>query len=180
MQKCALSFFYLLINKGFREIKCQSREIVYQSKVAFGFSLYQENELYSHGKDITGDGIPNLLVLEGGGGSSAFSDSCHVLSLGEQCKLIQTLPVGEFVDLDQDGILEYLTYDGIFTFWHACHADSPAPRMVLAYREGQYRLAPTLMYRPLPEQEVIARKVSEARAQCEKLKAQECLFNCWH
>lgn len=25
MQKCALSFFYLLINKGFREIKCQSR-----------------------------------------------------------------------------------------------------------------------------------------------------------
>lgn len=155
-------------------------QIVYQSKVAFGFSLYQENELYSHGKDITGDGIPNLLVFEGGGGSSAFSDSCHVLSLGEQCKLIQTLPVGEFVDLNEDGILEYLTRDGVFTFWYAGHANSPAPRMVLAYREGQYRLAPTLMYQPLPEQEVIARKVSEARAQCEKLKAQECLFNCWH
>ena len=26
MQKCAFSFFYLLINKGFREIKCQSRD----------------------------------------------------------------------------------------------------------------------------------------------------------
>ena len=26
MQKCTFSFFYLLINKGFREIKCQSRE----------------------------------------------------------------------------------------------------------------------------------------------------------
>jgi len=28
VQKCAFSFFYLLINKGFREIKCQSREKV--------------------------------------------------------------------------------------------------------------------------------------------------------
>jgi len=155
-------------------------QIVYQSKVAFGFSLYQENELYSHGKDITGDGIPNLLVLEGGGGSSAFSDSCHVLSLGEQCKLIQTLPVGEFVDLNEDGILEYLTRDGVFTFWYAGHANSPAPRMVLAYREGQYKLAPTLMYQPLPEQELITRKVSEARSQCEKLKTQKCYFHCWH
>jgi len=28
VQKCAFSFFYLLINKGFREIKCQSQEKV--------------------------------------------------------------------------------------------------------------------------------------------------------
>jgi len=155
-------------------------QLVYQSQVAFGFSLYQENELYSHGNDITGDGLPNLLVFESGGGSSAFSDSCHVLSLGEECKLIQTLPVGEFVDLDQDSILEYLTRDGIFTFWHAGHADSPAPRMVLAYREGQYRLAPDLMYQPLPEQEVITKKIQEVKEECNKLKLQESSLHCWH
>ena len=155
-------------------------QLVYQSQVAFGFSLYPKDEYYSHGDDITGDGIPNLLVLEGGGGSSSFSDSCHVLSLGEECKLIQTLPVGEFVDLDQDSILEYLTCDGIFTFWHAGHADSPAPRMILAYREGQYRLAPDLMYQPLPEQEVITQKIQEVKEECNKLKLQESSLHCWH
>ena len=32
MQKCAFSFFYLLINKWFREIKCQSQEEQMQEK----------------------------------------------------------------------------------------------------------------------------------------------------
>ena len=44
MQKCALSFFYLLINKGFREIKCQSRDKLKKAR--------KRGELSNHGKRL--------------------------------------------------------------------------------------------------------------------------------
>ena len=47
MQKCAFSFFYLLINKGFREIKCQSQEK--ETGDLFG------EVILSSGKKVSGD-----------------------------------------------------------------------------------------------------------------------------
>lgn len=158
----------------------QGDQLSYQSEVGFEFSLYPEDNYYSHSDDITGDGIPNILVIEVGGGGSGMRDKCHVLSLGEQCKLIQELPVGNFADLNQDGILEYLARDHTFTHWQASYSESPDLRLTLAYKDGQYVLSPSLMVKPLPSQEVIAQKVQEVKEECCKLTLQESSLHCWH
>lgn len=158
----------------------KKEELVFQSKVGYAFWLSKEDELYSPVDDITGDGIPNLVVMYSGGGNSSFNQSCYVFSLGDQFRLIQRLPEGEFVDINQDGKLECIGYQMGFTFWHASHAGSPAPKLVYEYCGYDYLLAPALMYQPLPEEEVINKTIEEVKRRCAKVKKSKWDTHCWH
>ena len=136
----------------------RKEELVYQSNIGYSYWLREEDEIYNLGDDITGDGIPNLIVMEDSGGSF-FPGSCQIFSLGEKFRLIQDLPGGYFQDLNRDGKLEYITYEIGFSYWHVCHADAPAPKLVYEYCDYNYLLAPALMYQPLPSQEEIEQAV---------------------
>lgn len=159
----------------------KGEELVYQSKIGYAYWLSKEDELFHQGDDITGDGIPNLVVMESSGGNSLFNQSCYVFSLGEQFRLIQCLPEGKFVDINRDGKLDCIAYQPGFTFWHACHAGSPAPKLVYEYCGQDYLLAPALMYQPLPEEEEMNQMIEEVKSYCAKDKKEEWNDNyCWN
>ncbi len=120
------------------------------------------------GKDITGRGVPNLVVVEWTGGAHCCF-SAHVFELGEDFRKIASLEAGhgklDFQDLDGDGSLEAITHDWSFAYWPRSFAESPAPRVILRFRDGLYQLAPDLMRKPpLPAGDLTAkaRMVREA------------------
>ena len=141
----------------------KGEELVYQSDTGYAYWLGKKDGLFYPGDDITGDGIPNLVVIYNGGGNSSFNQSCYIFSLGDQFHLIQCLPEGNFVDINQDGKLDCIAYEPGFTFWHACHAGSPLPKLVYEYCGNDYLLAPALMYKPLPSKEEMEQSLSQMK-----------------
>jgi hypothetical protein len=158
----------------------KGEELVYQSEVEFGYGLREEDEIFHQGDDITGDGIPNLIV-EGSNGGSVPYGSCYVFSLGKKFHLIQILPEGKFKDINQDGNLDYITYQMGFYGWHACHADSVAPKLIYEYCGPDYLLAPALMYQPLPKEEEMNQIIEGVKNRCTRVKKEEWSdAHCWN
>jgi hypothetical protein len=127
----------------------------------------KQKELLAVGKNITGNGLPNLVVSEYTGGAHCCF-LAHVFELGKEFRKVGTLDardgdLSHFEDLDGDGSLEFVTNDFTFAYWHASFADSPAPRVVLKYRDGAYRVAPGLMRRPAPSAAELERQSREVR-----------------
>lgn len=105
------------------------------------------------GTDINGDGLPKLIVLQYSGGAHCCS-SYKIFSLGKDLKLIDTI-FGEhsyfnFKDLDGDGKYEAIGRDWVFAYWAESFAGSPAPEVILRWKNGKYRLACDLMKKPPP------------------------------
>jgi len=127
---------------------------------------YKPDDRIKPGDDITGDGRPNVVIIEFSGGAHC----ClwyHILELGKSPKILATIsglhanPI--FEDVDGDGVFEVQVYDWTFAYWRACFFESPAPRVILQWQEGKYRVAPELMWNPAPPPE-------ELKAQAESLK----------
>ena len=148
----------------------KDNSLVYQSDVDIKFWVEEEDDsMLKMGTDITGDGQPNLVVFHWCGNAYGTGNR-YVFSIGEEFKLIQILPYGDFEDVDHDGILEFITQDRNFIFWYACHAGSPLPDLIYAYQEGSYQLSPVLMYKPLPaaqEEEKAIVQIKKYIAECE-------------
>ncbi len=97
------------------------------------------------GTDITGDGTPEVIVETYSGGAHCCFGTV-VYSLGtETTKLLETEASncsGDFLDLDGDGVLEYVTCDDRFAYAYCPYAASPVVTAVLAFDPAQsYRAA---------------------------------------
>lgn len=107
------------------------------------------------GSDITGDGAPNLVVVHWSGGAHCDYDY-YVFSVGDELRLLDVIKTQHgcrgFKDVDGDGVLELEGFDWTFAYWMISFADSPAPKIILAYRDGKYRLAPDLMRTDPPDE----------------------------
>ncbi len=119
------------------------------------------------GKDITGRGIPDLVVSEWTGGAHCCFNY-YVFELGERFQQIAKLEVRDadlshFEDLDNDGKLEFVTNDFTFAYWNSSFAESPAPEVILSFREGTYKLVVRLMSKPVPEGNVLKEKAKQVR-----------------
>jgi hypothetical protein len=92
------------------------------------------------GSDITGDGIPEVIVETYSGGAHCCFGTL-VYSLGAQAtRLLETQASncgGEFRDLDDDGVLEYVTCDDRFAYAYCPFAASPVVTVALAYDPDQ-------------------------------------------
>jgi len=119
------------------------------------------------GTDINGDGIPKIIVRH-------FTEGIHccyeygIYSLGKKLELIDTLQ-GEhssfkFRDLDGDGKFEAIGRDWTFAYWNASHAESPAPEIILRWKNGKYRFAEDLMKKP-PNHNELLKLAKEFRKQ---------------
>ncbi len=88
------------------------------------------------GKDITGEGLPELVIKTHTGGE-ACCFSTRVYQLGPELKkLLQTAfnsCAGSLRDVDEDGRYEYVTCDESFIDRYCPPADSPTVRAVLKY-----------------------------------------------
>ncbi|MFC2156368.1 hypothetical protein ACFLT9_00895 [Acidobacteriota bacterium] len=94
--------------------------------------------------DIDGEGHPELVVQTFSGGAHCCFEY-HILRLGQTVEEVIHIYGGNtmlrFDDLNTDGILELLTGDDTFAYWHNSYADSPRSPIILEYTEGHYILA---------------------------------------
>ena len=114
----------------------------------------EPHKLIPIGTDVTGRGAPELVVGEWTGGAHCCF-VFYVFEIGEQFRKLAELDTEDsgdarFEDLDGDGRLELLAYDWTFAYWHTSFADSPAPAVILRYRNGAFHFAAHLMRKPAP------------------------------
>ncbi len=115
-----------------------------------GYRWYIANEVPKLGVDITGTGQPNVVLSEYSGGAHCCTTN-YIFELGEPFKVIKIrshdFPVS-FKELDGRPGLEVIILETIFLYWKTSFASSPAPRVILRYDRGEYRIATDLMKRP--------------------------------
>jgi hypothetical protein len=127
--------------------------------------------LVKMGTDITGNGQPDLVISEWSG----YANCCltiHIFEIGPTFKQLGTIDAEfgdsgpHFVQLDKNSKVAGLAiqiHDWTFANWNADFADSPAPKVLLRFSDGAYRVAPDLMRAPLPSaQDLEARTASIA------------------
>ena len=119
------------------------------------------------GKEINGDGIPDLVVEDFSGGAHCCF-SYLIFSLGTEFK---QLTIGEsessvsfeFRDIDGDNVYELIGADSTFDYWQTSHADSPMPRIIMRYRNGSYGIAMDLMKKPPPRDHELNARIAAVK-----------------
>lgn len=135
---------------------------------------YGKPRLLNGARDITGDGIKDVVVTNYSGGAHCCY-TYKVFSLGSEFSQIADLAVQDagasvFEDKDGDGIYEFVTWDMTFAYWNASFAWSPSPQAILRFKDGRYTLAYDLMTKPLPtleeEQTSLIQDEEEIKSLC--------------
>ncbi len=113
------------------------------------------------GQDMTGDGIPDLLVRQWSGGAHCCT-TYRLFQLGEEFRLLGTIDAGDYdsqvADLDRDGTWEFTVHDWVISAcsrWSCCCG--PDPYVILHYENGSFHLVPELMRKPAPAAEELDR-----------------------
>lgn len=108
------------------------------------------------GEDLTGNGIPNVVIKEMYRKGMTFRQACRmdIFEIGECFRPIAAFSdCGSFEDFDGDGQFEATIVDWTFEYWEEWHSEPPAaPLVILRYDAtcDRYTLAEDLMYRPAP------------------------------
>lgn len=93
-------------------------------------------------KDITGNGIPELILSGYSGGAHCCSHE-YIIELSNPISVLLDLNTGnygiEYKDLNNDGIMELVTYEDTFSYWHTSFNASPSPKVVLSLQNGKYK-----------------------------------------
>jgi len=131
------------------------------------FEIYMDSnmeiDLSFMGKDITGDGKPNLVIWANLGGS-AVNATIYIVQLGQEFRTLARIgqPV-KFQDLDRDEKLEIVLFDRGYPFLWRDNASGPRPKVILRYQDGAYRIAVDLMRKPAPPREELERRAKKSR-----------------
>lgn len=120
------------------------------------------------GTDLTGTGKPDAIVSEWSGGAHCCF-TLHVFEIGDKFREIAKIQAdhgdgSNFEDLNHDGSYEFVGYDWAFAYWRTAFMQSPAPRVVLKYREGRFRLALDLMRTADPTPKKFADTIERVRS----------------
>jgi hypothetical protein len=127
------------------------------------------------GTDVTGLGHPNLVIGEWTGGAHCCT-LIHVFELGpEKLRKVGTIDAQHsdlvrFEDVDHDGRIEFLMNDWTFAYWRTGFMQSPAPDLILRFRDGRFRLALDLMRKPSPRDEDLAHRAKSIAAKWDSLE----------
>ena len=124
------------------------------------------------GKDITGDGQPDVVVSEWSGGANCCL-TIHIFEIGSTFRQIGTIAAKygdtgpHFMHMDdkdsKNAGLKLQVGDWTFANWHSDFADSPAPKVILRFSDGAYRVSPDLMRSPIPSVSDLDARVAAIR-----------------
>jgi hypothetical protein len=120
------------------------------------------------GRDITGDGVPDLVILLYTGGLHCCTHAV-VLSLGDTLGDFGTINGAdgdiEFSDVTGDGLPEARIGDWRFAYWRGySFVETEVPEVILRFRDGAFRPACDLMRDPPPSERALARRAAELSA----------------
>lgn len=120
-------------------------------------------------RDLTGDGVPELVLSDWSGGAHCCF-TYYVFTLGPRLAVLDTLPLehsdqARFEDLDGDGAHELRTRDWTFAYWNSSFNGSPAPEVILRLGDGGYRLAERFARRPPLSADSVRRQVARVRGE---------------
>ncbi len=137
-------------------------------------TMYKEDPdapLVKMGMDVTGDGKPDLVISEWSG----YANCCltlHIFEIGPTFKKLGTIDA-EFSDSgphflppdkrSQTLALSVQIHDWNFANWHTDFADSPAPKVLLRFSNGAYRIAPDLMRTQAPDAQDLDTRASAVK-----------------
>lgn len=115
---------------------------------------------WRNGNDINGDFVPDVVVSEYSGGAHCCT-TWHVFALGSSMSELKIpdydLDGFPFQDIDHDGRFEFILWESIFADWlsNSAYAELPTIRLIYAWRNEHYELAPDLMRRdPLTDDQL--------------------------
>lgn len=124
------------------------------------------NDYYPEiGTDITGDGSPDVVLLDDSGGAHCC-DTYYIIELREPLNvIIFSLGDGgiDFQDLDDVPGLELNISDGNFAYWKTSFTGSAFPHLILRYRDGRYVFDAELTRKPPLSESELYRISSELR-----------------
>jgi len=130
-----------------REPQVQRRVYSYSGEVAFFVETF--------GADVTGDGVPDLVIQQWNGSASERGSRYFVLELNgstvKEIAVIEGLAAVKRKDVNGDGVDELVGYDEAYrSFGGCCCADSPCPRVVLSFDRTlrKFALNKKLMAKP--------------------------------
>ena len=136
--------------------------------LSLGGEARKTKRIIGLGDDITGEGVPDLIIQEYSGGAHCCSTQ-YWFELNEETGV---LPLGKleglhcdfvFDDIDRDGCWEAIGWDWMFAYWNTCFAGSPAPEVVMRYYMGRFVVATDLMRKPPPGEGDLAEKIRRVR-----------------
>jgi hypothetical protein len=116
-------------------------------------------------KDITGDKIPELSFVGWSGGAHCCF-TAYVIELSDIVSVLWNFNTedssAEFVDINEDGIMEIETSDSVLRYWHINFADSPFPYVILTYDKKlkKYIVNQDMMRKPAPSRAEIEKRAS--------------------
>jgi len=143
------------------------RKASHSFSIGHGIGAQKYDQLIPVGSNISGDGFHNLVVTEWTGGAHCCYVT-HVFDLGNTLREMVAIDnkdsdTSHFERRSGERGLLFITYDFAFAYWKASFADSPAPKVILRYCNGEYRLADDLMRRPAPNSMQLKRLYSSVR-----------------
>jgi len=159
---------------GSFEILREGRQVYFKKgvkfqvgNIIFGGDKYTNN-LIQMGRNITGDNEPNLVVSEWSGGAHCCF-TFYVFQIGSKFKLLDSVDTrngsdSDFKDLRGEGKLELVMYDWTFEYWNASFVESPAPMVILQYRNNKYRPDLELIHKPAPTDQELQNMANEVKA----------------
>lgn len=118
------------------------------------------------GTDVSGDGVPDL-VVHGWSGGAHCCFTAWVLSLGNDFRVLakvggaNTDPV--FFNADQDSAIEVEVIDWAFQDWPGSFAGSPSTRVVLDWTGNRLEPSPDLTGFPRPDEASLKEEAAELR-----------------
>ncbi|MGA2605529.1 MAG: hypothetical protein ABSG14_15025 [Verrucomicrobiia bacterium] len=125
------------------------------------------NAYFEPGVNVTGNGIPNLIVTDYSGGMHCCL-TYYIFELGDEFRLVDTIPAEhgtiDFKDVDGGGIPVIKMSDWSYAYVFGCFASSPAPDVILRYTKGHYEIAPELMQTPTPDAAKLQQMVDEIKS----------------
>jgi hypothetical protein len=149
-----------------------SLEILKDGKFIFGMHGHDfnigTNDLKRLNADVTGDGKPNLVIIERYDGAHS-SPRIHLFELEPRFRHLQSIDnaAGDFINMDDDPALEIKVRDEPFEYWKSAYAQSPHVAVYLKYQDGAYRFSEELMRKPPLSKKELQAKAARIRDELE-------------
>lgn len=139
-----------------------------QFNVGGNFASNQDRFEIPVGTDVTGLGKPDAVIWEWTGGAHCCFAG-HIFELGDAFREVAVLNSGSgdlahFVRKPSGGGYQLEAADWAFSYWRASFAESPAPRIVLAFRDAAFHLAWDSMRKPAPAPAQLAASIKAVQA----------------